>query len=143
MAVTISNAAACAACDSITSLIDADATPGTLVVYEAARPANPDTAVGAQTALVTFDFGAEAFAAAVDLNSSGHATANAIEPAEAAATGTAAWFRIYDGAGVAVIDGSVTDTGGAGDLKLSSTAIVSGITVTVVSLTAAMAEGAA
>ena len=56
------------------------------------------------------------------------------------ATGTAAFFRIIDGDGSTRIQGSVTDTGGNGDLKLSSTAIIMDIDVTVVSLTITMPE---
>ncbi|MFC3724416.1 hypothetical protein [Neoaquamicrobium sediminum] len=139
MAVRISIAAAIAACDSIVASIDEGAgANGTLVIYEGARPATVDTAIGAQVALVTFALANPSFAAAQDVSNSGHATANTIDPVQADANGTAQFFRVFDADGNAVFDGSVTDTGGNGDLKLSSTAIIENIDVTVVSLTASM-----
>jgi hypothetical protein len=44
----------------------------------------------------------------------------------AVASGTASWFRAKDSAGNARTDGSVTATGGGGDLTLTTTTIVSG-----------------
>ena len=50
----------------------------------------------------------------------------------AAATGTAAHFRIFDSGGtVCHLQGSVTITGGGGDLTLDNTSIASAQTVTV------------
>lgn len=52
------------------------------------------------------------------------------------ATGTAGYFRVLDSTGTTThIQGEVTDTAGAGPLKLSTTAIVSGEPVTVVTFT--------
>lgn len=141
MTVRISNAAARSAGDSITGLIDADANPGKLIVYGGARPADVDTAIGAQTVLVEFTLGKPAFNPAVDANNGGHSTANPVDVVQASATGTATFFRVFDGAGKAVFDGAVTDTTGNGDLKLSSTSVIQGIDVTVVSLTTTMPEG--
>ncbi|MDQ0317733.1 hypothetical protein [Amorphus orientalis] len=143
MTVSIAAAAAMAACDAINGFIDAGASAGTLVIYEGTRPASVATAIGAQTALVTLTLGDPAFAAAVDTTAGGHATANPVDPVQAGASGTAQFFRIFDGDGDAVIDGDVTDTAGNGDLKLSSTAVVAGIDVTVVSLTTTMPKSAA
>jgi hypothetical protein len=48
------------------------------------------------------------------------------------ATNTAGYFRIYDSTGTTChMQGECTDTAGAGPMKLSSTAIVSGEPVTV------------
>lgn len=139
MAVRLSNAAARAACDAINNLINAgSAGAATLVVYSGARPADVDTDVVAQVALVVFNLPSPAFAPAVDAGAGGHATANAITSVVAAATGTASFFRIYNRDGDGVFDGSVTDTAGAGDLKLSSTAVIKDIDVSVVSLTTTM-----
>lgn len=142
MAVRISTVAAIAACDVINALIDAGAGAGTLRIYGGARPANVDTAIGAQPLLVEFQLADPAFAPAVDANNGGHATANTVDPVQALATGTATFFRIFDGDGNAVFDGDVTDTSGNGDLKLSSTSVIEGIDVTVVSLTTTMPKGA-
>lgn len=53
----------------------------------------------------------------------------------AAATGTAACFRVYDGSAVCHIQGNITATGGGGDMTLDSTALTNGQSVTVTSFT--------
>ncbi len=51
-------------------------------------------------------------------------------------TGTAGHFRIYDSAGtVCHIQGTITATGGGGDLEVSSTAFSSGLSFTITSFT--------
>jgi hypothetical protein len=58
------------------------------------------------------------------------------QDASADATGTAAHFRIYRSDGTTCeMQGTVTSTGGGGDLTLSSTSIVSGGSVTITSFT--------
>lgn len=49
--------------------------------------------------------------------------------------GTAACFRIYDSAGTCHLQGTVTATGGGGDLTLNSASIAAGQTVTVTAVT--------
>lgn len=142
MAVRIIGAAAIAACNSIVALVDAAESPGTLVIYQGSRPANVGTAIGAQTPLVTFTLNEVAFGNAVELASGATATANAVDNVQAQASGTAQFFRVFNGDGGAIFDGTVTDTSGNGDLKLSSVAVIEGIDVTVVSLTATMPKGA-
>lgn len=52
------------------------------------------------------------------------------------AGGTAAHFRVYDNAGTTChIQGTVTATGGGGDLTLDSTSIVAGQSITITSFT--------
>lgn len=64
----------------------------------------------------------------------GSATANAItQDASADATGTAGYFRALDSGSGAVIDGTVTATGGGGDLELNSVSITSGGTIDITS----------
>lgn len=53
------------------------------------------------------------------------------EDTSADATGTAAHYRIYTSGGVCKWQGSVTATGGGGDLQLSTVAITSGQPVTI------------
>lgn len=141
MSVKISAAAAIAACNTIVALVDGGAAAGTLVIYDGVRPADVGTAITIQVPLVTFTLADPAFAAAVDTAAGGHATAGAVAIVQAADSGTATFFRVFDSDGVAVFDGDVTDTAGNGDLKLSSTAVVAGIDVTVVSLTTTMPKG--
>jgi len=135
MAVKFAAAVAMSLANHLASLVDAAATPGTLIIYDGAEPANPDTAIGSQVALVTFPLGDPSFGAAVDTGGGGQITAEAIAPVDADEGGTAAWFRILDGDGDVILQGSVTDTTGNGDLKVSSTTVVAGIEVSVVSLT--------
>lgn len=140
MAISISNVAAIAACAAFTAAVDTGAGTSKLIIYGGSAPANADVAIGAQPVLVTFNLPDPAFGAPVDINPGAHATANAVTPVQASATGTASFFRMIDGNGATVLQGTVTDTAGNGDLKLSSTAIITGIDVTVVSLTVTMPE---
>lgn len=58
------------------------------------------------------------------------------QDASADATGTAAYFRIYDSAGTTCgVQGTVTASGGGGQLQLASTAITSGQPVQITSFT--------
>lgn len=142
MAVKISTAAAIAACNALSDQPDVGAGPnGTLVIYEGTRPANADTAIGAQKVLVTFELANPSFGAAADAGTTANASAEPIAAVAASATGTAQFFRIFNTDGDPVFDGTVTAVGGGGDMEISSTAVVSGIDVTVVSLTAVMPKG--
>ena len=129
MALTqnISNAAASAAADAVTALVNT----GYLRIYDGTQPANANTAVSTQVLLAELRFGSTAFGAA----SNGVATANAITGDTAAdATGTASWFRALKSDGTsAVFDGSVGTSGA--NLNLNTTSIVANAAVNVTSLT--------
>lgn len=113
--------------DEITTAIGAS---GLLRIYEATRPADADTAVGAQTLLAELALSATAAPAA----SGGVLTFSTIsDDTSANATGTAAWFRVTTSGGSAVFDGDVGTSGS--DLNLNSTSITSGGTVSVTSFT--------
>ncbi len=142
MATTIiSNTLARKIVDAAAAAVDAGSgANGKLVIYSGSVPAQCDTALGAQVALVTFNLPKPAYGAAAEVGDSAVATANAISVATAAAGGTATFYRIFDTDGKAVIQGDVTDTNGTGSLKISTTAIVQGIDVTVVSLTLTKTE---
>src|SRR5678816_2508852 len=95
-------------------------TSAKLRIYSGSRPATGGTAT---TLLAELTCSASAFAAAA---SSGVLTLNAVTADSSAdATGTATWFRIVKS------DGTVTATGGGGDLELDSTSIVTGGTVSI------------
>lgn len=120
-----------AAVNAITALCNS----GFLQIYDGSQPANCNTAVGVQTLLAKLTFGNPAFGAAA----AGVATANAIGSATASATSTATWFRVFKSDDTtAVFDGSVGTSGC--DLNLNSTAISSGATVSVSSLTFTLPE---
>ena len=141
MSIRIASAAAIAACNAINALVDGGSAGGKLNIYAGSRPATVDTAVSGQTLLVSFTLGDPSFGAATDVTDGGQATANSIAAVQAAATGTATWFRVFDSDNAPIFDGDVTNTAGSGDLKLSSVSIVSGIDVSVVSLTTKMPKG--
>lgn len=105
---------------------------GKLIIYDNTDsvPANADASVGTNVALATFSLNNPAFGAAgattpgtIDLDATGLTVA-------ASATGTAAFFRITDGTNV-VLQGSVGTSGA--QLNLNTTAITSGVNVTITS----------
>lgn len=99
MSANLSDDAKDAGLDAILALTNG----GELRLYTGTIPASPDDAPVAQVLLVTLDLGSPAFAAA----SGGIASANAITPGTAAASGTATWGRL-------------TDTGGNGEIDLTA-----------------------
>lgn len=128
MATKISTAAAKAACDAVVDLLDGGSGAGYIEIRTGSQPATVATAASG-TLLGTLTLSDPAFGNATTASPS-VATASAItSDTTADATGTAGWFRAYDSAGTAVIDGSVTATGGGGDLTLDSTSIVAGGTI--------------
>ena len=118
--------------DQITALIDAGSGPGTLKIYSGTQPADADDALSGNTLLAELALSDPSAPAA----SSGVLTLSAIaDDASADATGTATWARVEDSDGNNVFDCDVTDTGGTGTLKLNTTSIVSGGSVSVSSFT--------
>jgi len=94
---------------------------------------------GLDTEVATLPFGNPAFDAAGSAggNADGVATANTITD-DSSATGNASavdGFIIKNGATTEVVRGTVSDTGGAGDIKLSSTTIAALDTVSISLLT--------
>jgi hypothetical protein len=137
MTSRISASARNATVNAITALLDAGPAAGTIKVYTGSQPATADTAATG-TLLGTLTLTDPAFGAA----SAGSATAAAITgDTSADATGTAGWFRALDSTGAAVLDGSITATGGGGDLQLNSVSIVAGGTINVTAWTITMAAG--
>ena len=133
MTTKITAAAANAACNAIVGSINTGGA-GTLTIYGGTQPANPETAPGA-SALATISLNNPAFGAA----SSGVAVLDVspqIEDAMADAGGNAAWFRITNGNGTAVIDGAVgQDPPGTAELILNTTTITAGGPVRISSFT--------
>jgi hypothetical protein len=112
---------------------------GKLVIYKTDRaiPASVDTALdgGHEVALATFTLNATAFGAA----SVGVLTAGTIADVVAAASGTAAFFRVWKANGTTAIWQGTVDTASA-DLILNSVAIVSGATISISALTYTLGE---
>lgn len=107
---------------------------GFLDIYTGSQPASPDDAPTG-TLLASIPLPADAYAAAA----AGAVAKNGTwQDTSADATGIAGWYRFRtaaDGGGSSTtlkrFDGSVTATGGGGDLTLDSTNITAGQTVTI------------
>lgn len=129
MALTLPNASRSAMCYALVSQLDG----GTIEIRSGTRPASAnDTATGSLLAAVTLK--TPAFGAA----SNGVATINDPDPVTASASGTATWFRALTSEGGTVFDGSVTATGGGGDLTLVTTSLTNGLSVDVTGGTVTM-----
>jgi hypothetical protein len=134
--LTLTTALRSSICDLIVDSLDAGSGAGTIAVRSGTRPADPaTTATG--TLLATVTLADPAFGAA----SSGVATLTDPAGVTIAATGTASWFRAFDSNGAACFDGSVTATGGGGDLTVSTVSLVSGATLDVTGGTITMPQG--
>lgn len=142
MATRISNAARSAACDAVVDLVDVGG-PGFLRVYSGSQPAGPDT-VPSGTLLAEFTLANPAFGAAAN----GVATLDAtpVLATTGITDGTAAWFRLLTAAeqagdGQGVLDGSVSVTGGGGQLQLNTVSISTGVDVSITAGTVTMPGG--
>lgn len=107
--------------DLVTDAVDAGSGAGTIEIRTGSRPATPETAVTG-TLLATVTLQDPAFATWA----SGASTINDPAAVTAVADGTAGYCRVKDSTGAAVMDGTVTATGGGGDLTLGSTTISTG-----------------
>lgn len=137
MTIHISNAARSAAANAAVDLVDAGAGSAVLRLYTGAQPAGPDTAVGAQVLLASIPLPEPAFT----LTAPGVKTLQGVPLSDTAdASGTASWFRIVDGAGAAVIDGSAGEAADTPvpNLVLDTKVLTAGLTVQVNSGTLTM-----
>jgi len=141
MTYSIANAQAIEVCDAVVDSVDAGASNGVLRIYSGTPPANADAALSGNTQLAELAMSEPAFGNAVDVTPGARATANAIsDDTSADNAGTATFFRILDSDLTVRLQGSVTGTGGGGELEINSTAISAGATVSVSSLTVTMPE---
>jgi len=124
-----------AACDAIVDLIDGGTGAGTLKHYTGSQPTNVSDA-SSGTLLGTNTFSSTAFGSA----STGVATAASItSDTNAAASGTAGYFRIRQGAGgdtAALSQGNSSTS--AADLNFDNNVIVAGGTIAISSMTVTM-----
>lgn len=129
MAFQFSTSARNAALDAIETAIG---TAAILKIRTGAAPATCGTA-DSGTVLASMTLPSDWLAAAA---SGSKAKSGTWEDASADGTGTAAHFRVYASDGTTChIQGSVTATGGGGDLTLDNTSIASGQDVTITSFT--------
>lgn len=116
-----------AGCDAMVDRLDAGSGPGTIQIRTGSQPAGPGSGATG-TLLATLTCADPAFGAA----STGVATlAGTPLLVAAVADGTAGWCRFLDSDGNAKWDGSVTATGGGGQITLATTTITTGLTVQV------------
>ena len=107
---------------------------GNLKIYAGSIPADADAALGGATLLGTLAMSATAFAGASYSAPTATATAAAISnDTSADATGTAAFFRIENGAGTVIFQGQCGTSGQ--QLNLNTLSIQIGAIISVTSLT--------
>lgn len=129
MAVQLSTGVRNARLDAIESTIG---TSAILQIRSGAAPANC-AAASTGTVLATVNLPADWLAAA---SSGSKAKAGTWEDASADATGTAAHFRVFDSTGATChIQGTVTGTGGGGDLIVDNTSFSAGQVFTISAFT--------
>lgn len=129
MAVQLSTTVRNARLDVIESTIS---TAAVLRIYTGAQPANC-AAANSGTLLAEMTLPSDWLAAA---SSGSKALSGTWSDSSANGTGTAAHFRIYESSVTTChIQGSVTATGGGGDLTLDNTSIATGQAVSITSFT--------
>lgn len=129
MTVQLSTSVRNARLDAIETTIS---TSAILKIRSGAQPASC-AAADSGTVLATLNLPSDWLAAA---SSGSKAKSGTWEDGSADATGTAAHFRIYDSGGSTChIQGSITATGGGGDMTIDSTSLTAGQTVTVTGFT--------
>lgn len=109
--------------------VDGGSGGGIVRIYTGSQPANVATTASG-TLLLEFILNDPGFT-----TSGGVATLDA-DPAitdDAITNGTAGWARVLDSSSAAVMDGSVTGSGGGGDFIISDTSLETGQTVTLIS----------
>jgi len=108
---------------------------GTIEIRSGTRPA---TANDAATGTL---LGTVALATPATTESNGVATLADPGAVAAVADGQATWFRALTSADATVMDGSLTETGGGGDLELATTSITSGLSIDITGGTVTMPAG--
>jgi hypothetical protein len=137
MATRLATATRNAACDAVVDLLDGGSGAGTIKIYTGTQPTTANDAV-AGTLLATVTLADPAFGA----SSTGVATLSGTPlSGSGVAVGTAGWARFADSTGATVMDGSVTATGGGGQIELATTSISTGVTVQITGGTVTMPAG--
>lgn len=139
----VSMLAARASLDALLAKLNVAGAAGHIKIFTGAMPATAETA-DSGTLLSTLTLSVTAFPASADPGTTGlaTATANAItSDTNAAATGTAGYFRAYDSAGVCIVQGTVGTS--LADMILNTISIVAGATVAITSWTVTLPDGSA
>lgn len=137
----VSMLSAQAALDALLAKLNVGGTAGSIKIFTGSMPATCEVA-DSGTRLATCPLSTTAFPASTDPGTTGlaTATANAItSDTNAAATGTAGYFRAYSSAGTCIVQGNCGTT--AADMILNTVAISSGSTVAVTSWVVTLPDG--
>lgn len=124
MAITLATATRNAMCDAAVDRVDGGSGAGTVQIRSGSRPASANSAATG-TLLATVTLADPAYGS----SASGVATLTDPVSVTAVADGTATWFRVLDSNPATCWDGSVTATGGGGDMTLATTTITTGLAV--------------
>ncbi len=119
MAVKLTTAVRDLMAVGIKTALDLGGAAGAIKIYSGTQPANPATAAaGTVLSEHTLSYPSGAI-------SNGVFVLGAIaEDQYANATGTATWARMFDSTGAAVLDCSVSVSGGGGDIQMNTVAVV-------------------
>lgn len=134
MTLSVTAAVAIAACDAYTARAEIGSTnpAAKFTIYSGPVPATvTDALTGANIALVTMTMSSPAFGPAADNVAAvaAEASAGPVADTPALADGTATFYRLFDKGGNAVWQGIVSTPNAGGDMELSSTSVITGVTV--------------
>lgn len=135
MTIRISSALAVLMVSQISQVLQAGPNAARLAIYDGTIPASADIPISEEPELVSFDLLSPVFGEPVETENGVELVAEEIGESAATETGTAKFFRLYDGEGVAHVQGTVSTAGQGGDAIVNSTAVVSGTSIIVASLT--------
>lgn len=129
MAVQLATAVQNTMCNAAVDYLDSGGSNGTVKVYTGSQPASANASFTG-TLLATFTLDLPAFSSAT----AGVATLSAVPlSTTGVAAGTAGYFRAATSAGGTAFDGSVTVTGGGGQLELNTTTVSIGVSIQITS----------
>lgn len=126
----LSIAVAIAMCNALVDAVDVGSGTAKIEIRSGTQPSDPDAAAGG-TLLASINLPNPAYGAASDQAPNALATLLGVPLSDPSAnnTGTAAWFRLYDRDGTAIMDGTVGTSDA--DLLIDNTSINSGQQVNV------------
>jgi hypothetical protein len=136
MASRISAAAAAAGVQAVVDLVDAATDAGYIEVRTGTQPASVDTAASG-TLLATIPLPSPLWASYTGGTATANTSGGEVGSANGDTDGDAGWYRAYDGAGVAVLDGSAGTSGT--ELVLNRVDVTTGEPVTIEAWTVTLA----
>jgi hypothetical protein len=141
VATIISNSSAKSLADSLGQVIGAGSSASKVSIYEGTQPSGGPDASGSGALIVEINLLSPPFGAAVDGNPGGTISVNGSPSGNALINATAGWFRVTNGDGESVLDGSCGGINSGADMELSPIMTVSGQSVSIQSWDIVMPEG--